>query len=165
MIKRIGLTLVGLSLALGLQAAEIKVGALVSGQVTELHVKVGQQVRAGQAILTIDDRRYQAKLAALKADVAYREVALADAKIEFEQVEDLYDRTVIARRPFERAKMDYDLAQQALAKAKSELALHQAWSDYVYVKAPVAGRIKSLAVGKGSTVYKENNPLFVLETP
>jgi len=163
--KRMALLLTGLALSVNAWAAEIKVGALVSGQVTSLSVKQGQQVKAGQAVLTIDDRRYQAKLAMLEAEVAYRESSFNDAKIEFEQVEDLYDRTVIARRPFERAKVDFDMAQQALNKAKAELAHHQAWSDYVYVKAPQSGRIKSLAVTQGTTVFNENQLLFILETP
>lgn len=163
--KRFALVLTGLALSVNLMAAEIKVGALVSGQVTSVEVKVGQQVRAGQKIMTIDDRRYQAKLALLQAELTYRQAALADAKIEFEQVEDLYDRTVIARRPFERAKVGLELAQQALAKAQAELSLHQAWEDYVYIKAPQAGRIKTLAVSQGTTVFNENQLLFILEAP
>ncbi|WFE68728.1 efflux RND transporter periplasmic adaptor subunit [Thiomicrospira sp. R3] len=161
--KRLGLFAVSLMMAFNLSAAEIKIGSLVSGQVAKLEVKEGQQVRAGQLIMTIDDRRYQAKLGVLEADLAYRQAALDDAKIEYEQVEDLYDRTVIARRPFERAKLDLELAQQAFAKAQAELALHQAWADYFYIKAPQAGRIKTLAVTQGSTVFNENQLLFILE--
>ena len=146
------------------QAAEVKIGALVSGQVMAVEVKVGDAVKAGQRLLLIDDRRYQAKLALLQAEVSLRELALADMKIEFEQTQDLFDRTVIARRPFERAKLDYDLAQQALSKAQAELALHQAWLDYLHVKAPVAGRVKSIAVSKGTTVFEENQLLLILET-
>lgn len=162
--KRLGLFFAAMMMSMSAISAEIKVGSLVVGQVTAVNVEEGQQVRAGQAILTIDDRRYQAKLAILQAELAYRQAALADAKIEFEQVEDLYDRTVIAKRPFERAKLDLELAQQALLKAEAELALHQAWSDYFYIKAPQAGRIKTLAVGRGSTVFNENQLLYILET-
>src|SRR5690554_4212252 len=102
MIKRTLLVLASSLITLNLLAAEVKVGALVSGQVTQVMVKTGQQVKAGDLILKIDDRRYQAQLKALKAEVAYREAALADMKIEFDQTQDLYDRTVIARRPYER---------------------------------------------------------------
>lgn len=162
MIKRILLVLVGSLVALNSQAVEVKVGALVTGQVTQVMVKTGQKVKAGQLVLKIDDRRYQAKLKALKAEVAYRETALADMKIEFDQTQDLYDRTVIARRPYERAKTDFELAQSALNKAQAELEMHQAWLDYFQVKAPVAGEVKSL-VAQGTTVFKENDALFSLE--
>lgn len=162
MIKRILLVLVGSLVALNSQAVEVKVGALVTGQVTQVMVKTGQKVKAGQLVLKIDDRRYQAKLKALKAEVAYRETALADMKIEFDQTQDLYDRTVIARRPYERAKTDFELAQSALNKAQAELEMHQAWLDYFQVKAPMAGEIKTL-VTQGTTVFKENDALFSLE--
>lgn len=162
MIKRILLVLAASSIAISSQAAEVKVGALVTGQVTQVMVKTGQKVNAGDLLLKIDDRRYQAKLKALKAEVAYRETALADMQIEFDQTQDLYDRTVIARRPYERAKTDFELAQSALNKAQAELEMHQAWSDYFEVKAPVAGEVKTV-ITKGSTVFKENDALFSLE--
>lgn len=162
MIKRILLVLAASSIAISSQAAEVKVGALVTGQVTQVMVKTGQKVNAGDLVLKIDDRRYQARLKALKAEVAYRETALADMQIEFDQTQDLYDRTVIARRPYERAKTDFELAQSALNKAQAELEMHQAWSDYFEVKAPVSGEVKTV-VTKGSTVFKENDALFSLE--
>ncbi len=160
-----GLIGIGLVLsAFGIGAAEVKIGSLVSAQVAQVHVKVGDNVKSGQALITLDDRRYRAKLSALQAEVRYRELALADAKIEFEQQQDLFDRTVIARRPFERAKLDYDLAAQAFERAKADLVLHQSWSNYIYIKAPVAAKVTALAVAQGSTVFEENQLLIVLET-
>jgi len=164
MMKIIALSAAVLLLTCNAHADEVKVGALVTGQVTQVLVKTGQQVKAGELILKIDDRRYQAKLKALTAEVAYRKASLEDTRIEFEQTQDMYDRTVIARRPLERAKRDLEMAQQALIKAQGELEMHQAWLDYYYVKAPVNGQIKSLAVRQGSTVFKENDALFSLES-
>ncbi|MDH3343151.1 MAG: biotin/lipoyl-binding protein [Gammaproteobacteria bacterium] len=145
-------------------ADEVKVGALVTGQITQVLVKAGQQVEAGELVLKIDDRHYQAKLKALKAEVAYRKAAREDSQIEYDQTLDMYDRTVIARRPLERAKLDLELAAQALLKAQGELEMHQAWQDYYYVKAPVNGQIKSLAVSQGTTVFRENDALFSIES-
>lgn len=162
--KKITLLIAASLLAFNLHADEVKVGALVTGQITQLKVKTGQQVKAGELILKIDDRHYQARLKALKADIAYRKAALADVQIEFDQTQDMYDRTVIARRPLERAQRDLDMAQQALIKAEGELEMHQAWLDYYHVKAPVNGVIKSLSVTQGSTVFEENEALFILET-
>lgn len=162
--KKLNTLLAVLMLAGNAHADEIKVGALVTGQVTEVLVKTGQQVKAGELVLKIDDRHYQARLKALKAEVAYRKAAREDSQIEYDQTLDMYDRTVIARRPLERAKLDLELAEQALLKAQGELEMHQAWRDYYYVKAPVNGEIKLLAVGQGSTVFRENDALFTMES-
>ncbi|MDY0136817.1 MAG: biotin/lipoyl-binding protein [Thiomicrospira sp.] len=162
---KVGIIGIGLILAVcNALAGEVKIGSLVAAQVAKVHVKLGDEVKVGQALITLDDSRYRAKLNALQAEVRYRELALADAKIEFEQQQDLFDRTVIARRPFERAKLDYDLAAQAFERAKADLALHQAWSNYVYIKAPVAAKVTALAVTQGTTVFDENQLLIVLET-
>ncbi|MDH5710458.1 MAG: biotin/lipoyl-binding protein [Gammaproteobacteria bacterium] len=162
--KKLNTLLAVLMLAGNAHADEIKVGALVTGQVTEVLVKIGQQVKAGELVLKIDDRHYQAKLKALKAEVAYRKAAREDSQIEYDQTLDMYDRTVIARRPLERARLDLELAEQAMLKAQGELEMHQVWRDYYYVKAPVNGQIKSLAVGQGSTVFRENDALFTMES-
>lgn len=164
MMKSFVLSVIALVLSSNAHADEVKVGALVTGQVTQLLVKTGQQVKAGDLVLKIDDRHYQAKLKALKAEVAYRKAAREDSQIEYDQTLDMYDRTVIARRPLERAKLDLELAQQALIKAQGELEMQQAWLDYYHVKAPINGQIKSLAVTQGSTVFRENDALFSIES-
>ena len=165
MMKTIILSAAALILSFNVHADEVKVGALVTGQVSQLMVTAGQQVKAGELVLKIDDRHYQAKLKALTAEIAYRKAALADTRIEFEQTQDMYDRTVIARRPLERAQRDLDMAQQALIKAEGELEMHEALLDYYHIKAPVNGQIKTLSVTKGSTVFRENDALFTIVTP
>lgn len=151
-------------LSFSITAAEIKIGSLVSSQVTKINVKPGQTVPAGYVLLTLDMNIYNSKLKALQAEVKKRELALADATIEFEQVEDLFERAVIAKRPYDLGKLAFEQAEQALIKAKADLEHHQAWKNYYEIKAPVKSKVKSLEVTQGSTVYYENQLMIVLET-
>jgi len=159
--------MMGLILLLGInlkvQAAKIQIGALVSGQVQQVTVKVGQRVKPGQLLMQIDDQAYQAQLAMQAAALKASELKLADAQIELDQAADLYDRTVTAKREFDVAKLAYDLAEQAMLKAKAQLQSTQAWQKYYRIEAPVNAKVIAIQAPKGTTVFGENNPLILLE--
>src|SRR5262245_36094636 len=55
------------------QTENIAVGSPLGGVVTQVHVRVGQKVRAGAPLFRLDDR-------ALRAELQYREAALAAAE-------------------------------------------------------------------------------------
>ncbi|BCN93666.1 hypothetical protein THMIRHAM_14510 [Thiomicrorhabdus immobilis] len=145
------------------ETTTVKIGSLVSGQVTELFVEEGQTVKAGQKLLNLDGARYQAKLALLKAQQKAAKLNMDDAKIELDQALDLYDRTVTAKRTRDASQLRYDMAKANYDKARAEVAVHQAWSKYVYIKAPVKGKISKVLAPVGTTVYKENTIMLELE--
>ena len=141
----------------------VKVGALVSGQVTKVYVTEGQAVKAGEKLLDLDSSRYQAKLKLLRSLQKMAKLERDDAKIELDQALDLYDRTVTSKRTLDASQLRYDLAQAAYQKAINEVALHQAWSKYVYIKSPVNGKIVKIFAPVGTTVFKENTPMLELQ--
>ncbi|AHF01465.1 secretion protein HlyD family protein [Thiomicrospira aerophila AL3] len=149
--------------ALAVHAQTLVVGSLVSGQVMQILHPEGSQVKQGDLILVIDDREYQARLRMLEAERDRAAALFTDAEIEMANIEDLFDRTVIAKRPYQQAQRDFAVAKANLAIAEAKLAAHQAWLSYYHVRAPQQGRIKQLTVSAGSTVFKENQPLFELE--
>lgn len=124
-------------LSVSAEAAKIQIGALVSGQVEQVAVRVGQQVKPGQLLMQIDDRAYQAELAMQTAELKSLQLKLADAQIELDQATDLYDRTVTAKE-FDAAKLAYELAEQAMLKAKAQLESTQAWENIIELKRPCA---------------------------
>lgn len=152
-----------LSVSLSVEAAKVQIGALVSGQVEQVAVKVGQTVKKGQLLMQIDDRAYQAQRDMHAADLKALELKLADVKIELEQATDLYDRTVTAKREFDAAKLAYDLAEQAMLKAAAQLKSTQAWQKYYRIEAPITAKVIAIQAPKGSTVFGENSPLILLE--
>ena len=144
-------------------ADTIKIGALVAGQVSKVYIQEGQVVKKGDRLLNLDSSRFQAKLNSLQAMESLQKAKLADAKIELNQALDLYERTVTSKRTRDAAQLAYDVANASYEQAKAEVALHQAWSKYIYITAPVDGKVITLHAPLGTTVYKENSPLIDLE--
>ena len=164
---RNSLLILGLMVASMSQAAaestSVKVGSLVSGQVTKVFIEEGQAVKQGQKLLNLDGSRYQAKLALLNAQKKVAKLDLDDAQIELDQALDLYDRTVTSKRTRDASQLRYDLARANYEKAKAEIAVHQAWSKYVYIKSPVNGKVSKIFAPTGTTVYKENTIMLEIE--
>ena len=158
----IGLMVTSISHAVA-ASTSVKIGSLVSGQVTKVFIEEGQTVKQGQKLLNLDGSRYQAKLALLNAQKKVAKLDLDDAKIELDQALDLYDRTVTSKRTRDASQLRYDLAKANYEKAKAEVAVHQAWSKYVYIKSPVNGKVAKIFAPTGTTVYKENTIMLEIE--
>lgn len=146
-----------------LYADTIKIGALVAGQVSKVYIEEGQTVKKGDRLLNLDANRFQAKLNSLQAQQTLQKAKLADAQIELDQALDLYDRTVTSKRTRDAAQLAYDVANATYQQAQAEVALHQAWSKYIYITAPVSGKVSKIHAPMGTTVYKENSLLIELE--
>ena len=65
------------------------VSAQATGRVSSLLVKVGDKVRAGQVLATIDDRDTQTGVARSQAQVAQAEAELANAQANVQRTRDL----------------------------------------------------------------------------
>lgn len=143
-------------------AQEIQIGALVSGQVSQVFVSEGQSVKKGQSLINLDTARYEAKLKMLQAQKVIAKARLADAQIELDQALDLFDRTVTSKRTRDAAQLAFDIAQNRHLVAESELGLHQTWARYVYIKSPMNAKVVKIFAPVGTTVYKENTPLIKL---
>jgi len=123
------------------------------GIIGELHVREGQDVTAGQVLVTLDTQALDEQIAALRAQAhaAHRQLDLA--RQEAATMSDLLERKLAARSrvlALERqvAELDKEVAglQARIAIAEQELGRSE-------IRAPVAGRILSLAVhGPGSVI-------------
>jgi HlyD family secretion protein len=139
----------------------------VSGLCTHVYVKVGDEVKAGQQLFSLDDRHLQAELGArqqalavaraqldkllrspppeeippVEARVSEAEQALADAKVQQELIESVTDKRAIRLEDVLRRRIATKAAEARLKQAKAELALLKAgaWAqDIKIVRAQVA---------------------------
>ena len=140
----------------------IEIGALVSGQVSQVTVEEGQTVKKGQLLIKISHPPFKAKLAQAKAQAALEKARWEDAKIELDQALDLYDRTVTAKRTLDAAQLAHDVAQKTYQKAQAQVDYLQAWQAYYQIKAPQDATVAQIHTPLGATVFKEHTPMIEL---
>ena len=98
----------------------VNVGVQVSGQVTRLHVALGQSVRAGDPIADIDAqpqqqalRAAQAGVDALRAQRSARAATLVQAELAFKRQQMMLAADATARADYEAARATLDTARQS----------------------------------------------------
>src|SRR2546423_5859133 len=106
----------------------IAIGTLVPGVVTDVHVKVGDEAKAGQPLFKIDDRELQADLlvrkAAVEASKAREKVeaaTLADMKNQLSIYQAVTDSRAITREEMDRRKFAVQTAEARLEQARTEI--------------------------------------------
>ncbi|MFT3913027.1 MAG: efflux RND transporter periplasmic adaptor subunit [Anaeromyxobacteraceae bacterium] len=119
-----------------LQAAtEVKLSSNITGDLLSLTVKEGDVVKAGQALGTIDPRRYAAQVsqsdalrASAAADVQQQRVLVAQLEQELARVERLAKSNNASSAEVDKAKTElaagrarYDAAQGRLAQSEASL--------------------------------------------
>lgn len=159
---------------------EVKISPDVSGEVVELFVKEGDQVKAGDLLARIDPKIYasnydrvlaglntqKANLANARARVAQVEAQFINAKAVFERNERLWKEKAISAAEYDAAKSAFEVARAEVMAGQenvkgaeygvksAEASLKEA-SENLYktsIYSPVAGTISKLNVEKGERV-------------
>jgi membrane fusion protein (multidrug efflux system) len=135
---------------------DVEIHPKVQGFITQINVKEGQTVSAGQVLFVLDNVTYQAQVRQAQASVNTAKAALNTSKLNFENSKKLHDNGVIGDFEFRSATNSYEQAQAALAQAEASLTSAKEMLSFCYVKSPAAGVVGSLPLKVGTLVSAAN---------
>lgn len=141
---------------------KVEMRVLEDGFIEKMNIKIGQYVKKGQVLLTMDQRKAKAELLKAKAMIARAAVQLDDANDELKRAEELYDRGLIADEELKDAKIKVAAAKAESESANAALVLAEVTMDRNVLRAPINGIIVSKNNHEGGVVYKtqQREPLF-----
>ena len=144
------------------QRVELSTG--VSGVVQTVHAQVGERVKKGQVLATLDARDYQAQVVEAQAVLARNQEDQLDAKRNLDRVEELYKRTVIATSELEAAQTRQARTIAQLNEAQARLRRAQKILGDASLRAPFDALILARQVEPGQIVASQFQPqaLFVI---
>ncbi len=135
-------------------AQEVIIRALVDGAIVSQAVQPGQSVARGSLLMVVDPAAWQAQVKAAVAEVEQARLKLKDAELDLQEKQDLYDRTVLAKRELQRMQTRHALAEQTLKAAEARLQALRAQERYYRIRAPFAAKVVRVYAPLGSTVYR-----------
>jgi cobalt-zinc-cadmium efflux system membrane fusion protein len=145
-----------------------RISSPILGRATKLHAQLGDTVKAGQALVSIDSP----DLGGAIAD--YRK-AIADLELKrkaLERSQMLLDGGVIAHKDFESSEADMAQSQAEATRTKGRLknlnidSNSLAGAETFTLKAPMAGVIVDRQINVGNEVRPDaNTPLFIITNP
>ena len=149
--------------ATGTMAADtsVDVGVQVSGIIAKIKVDFNEIVKKGQVIAVLDTTLYYAAKIDAEAAVQRAQVAVDQAKREYDRTKNLFENKVAAQA-------DYDLVLTTLETAKGNLVSAQAQLNraninlkYCTITAPISGMIIARNVQVGNMVIASfNSPVL-----
>ena len=134
----------------GIQDVEIR--PKISGFITKLCVKEGQQVKAGQLLFVIDNVTYAAAARQAEAAVNAAKAQLNTARLTYNNSEKLFQNNVIGSYELQSAKNAMESTAAQLAQAKAAYVSAKQNLDFCYVTSPANGVIGDLPYRVGALV-------------
>lgn len=145
---------------------EVAISPDVSGEIVELVVKEGDEVRKGQYLLKIKPEAYQmarnraeASLNNARARLKQSEAQLEMANLDYQRTSKLYEEEAISKSEFEQSLTNYNSARAEKEAAEFSVMSAQASLDEAdesltktSIYAPMSGTISSLSVELGERV-------------
>ncbi|WP_338591802.1 efflux RND transporter periplasmic adaptor subunit [Shewanella khirikhana] len=95
----------------------------VSGEIQDIQVRPGEEVKAGQVLALLDPALYDQQL-----EVARAQYELA--RVLYQRNLSLVEQGVVSRNDFDKSKSNHDVAKAALDKAEVELAYTRLLAPY-----------------------------------
>ena len=140
----------------------VSVQSQVTGVLTDVGFREGDDVETGQVLFRIDPRPFQAALEQAQAILA-RDVAQAkNAQLEADRYGELVKQDYVTKQDYDekRATADALVATvRADSAAVANADLNRGWAT---VRAPISGRTGRLLVRPGNLVRANTDPLVVI---
>jgi membrane fusion protein (multidrug efflux system) len=135
---------------------DVEIRPKASGFLTQINVREGQTVSAGQLLFVIDNETYQAQVRQAQAAVNTATAQLNTVKLTYENSKKLHENQVIGDFELQSAQNTYESAKAQLAQAQAALASAKEALSFCYVKSPASGVVGTLPFKKGALVSGSN---------
>jgi RND family efflux transporter MFP subunit len=147
-------------------ANEIEVNAGVTGKVSQIHYKIGDRVRSGAVVATLQSpelterlRKVEATVESAQSEVRQRQAQRSEAEKQLQKIQEWHDRNLIPRADLDRALAAMEtadaqvaLAQSRLAEQGAMLAQSRQLLSLTRVNAPISGVVTRKLVEPGTAV-------------
>lgn len=145
----------------------------VAGRIREVNVMLGDQIRQGDTVLTLESQEISAVQSALRqaeASVSQAKASVAKAQADLDRAKDLFAKSAIAQKEVLAAETVVTQAKASLEQAMASrdeaqrkmalLGLHDGTDTFINVHAPVSGKVTEIAAVAGE--YRSDTAAPVL---
>ena len=131
---------------------DVTITPQMSGQLMQICVTEGQQVKKGQTLFVIDRRNAQLELESAQANLQAAMAQENSAKLEYESNKNLFDKKIVSQYTLESSLNSYKQAQASVAQARAAVNSAKVNLGYCTITAPVEGVIGEIPVRTGDQV-------------
>ncbi len=130
----------------------VDVKSKASGEIIEMHVQTGDDVKSAQLLATIDPRIPRNNLAQADANLVVAQAQLTNAKAQLARSDTLYKAQAITETEYENANLAYANANASVVRARTDLENARDRMTDTRIRAPLAGTIIAKNVELGTVI-------------
>jgi multidrug efflux system membrane fusion protein len=142
----------------------VTVRAQIDGQITEIAFTEGQQVKAGDILVRIDPRSYQATLDQAVAKRAQDQAQLDNARRDFQRYAALLKQDSIARQQVDATRAQVAQLEAIVTGDEASIDLAKVNLGYATIRSPIDGRVGLRRVDSGNVVHANETAGIVTVT-
>ncbi len=131
----------------------VTVRAQVDGQITEVAFKEGEEVKAGDVLVKIDPRSYQAALDQARAKKAQDQAQLDNSRRDFQRYSLLLQQNSIARQQVDATQAQVAQLEAVVQGDEASIELAKVNLGYATIRSPLDGRAGIRRVDSGNVVH------------
>ncbi len=130
----------------------LSVKSKASGEIIEMPVQTGDDVKKGELLAKIDPRIPRNDLTQAEANLVVAKAQLDNATAQLKRSEALYQSQSIAQTDYDAAKLSYAMAQSAVVNAEANLQTAKDAMEDTQLRAPGAGTVLELDAVLGTVI-------------
>lgn len=131
---------------------DVTITPQVSGQLMQICVKEGQQVKKGQTLFVIDSRNAQLELHAAEANLKSAIAQEKSARLEYESSKNLFEKKIVSKYMLDTSENNYNQTQAAVEQARASVERAKVNLGFCTITASVTGVIGEIPVRIGDQV-------------
>lgn len=126
--------------------------ARIGGRITEVLVKEGDKVRAGQVVAVVGDERISLEADAASAAVRAAEAANEKSQQDLQRAERLFAGGAISQAAIDQARSAAKASDAQLQSARAQAAAARAFNNQGQVLAPSTGEVTRIPAPRGAVI-------------
>ena len=141
----------------------VSVKSQVDGIIAQVNFKEGDDVAAGDLLVTLDRRPFENGLRVARADLANARAIAAQAQADLDRYQRLNDQAAISKEEYVQYATKAETTRAQVQAKEAAVANAELQLGYTQIRAPIAGRTGQRLLHEGALV-KANDNSFTLVT-
>ncbi len=142
--------------------ATVALKSRIDGEIMEVHLKDGQDVKAGDLLFTIDSRTIRAQLEQVQANLAHDQALLVSAQREVERQNSLVKKNFASKQAVDQAKASADSLAASVQADQAAVDAAKVQLSYTEIRAPIDGRAGVVNLPRGNMVKANDTGALVV---
>src|SRR6266478_3743945 len=142
--------------------ATVTIRSQITGQITKIHFREGQEVKAGDLLFTIDPRPSEGALRQAEADLKRDQAQLVSVRLEFERAKKLLENGIGSRDDYDKAEAGFHALEATIMADEAAVSRAKLQVEFTSIRSPIDGRTGNLMVKEGNIVKAPDDFLVTI---